>query len=77
MLNNTNSGRIIEKRKDKKNNIPACPMMGIGKESEVLCTQDACAWFVKSYKMCAVYLLGHNAAMDIKLKQAPKQDPKK
>lgn len=67
MLNNP--GRYAEKRKDKKGGIPACPLMSINQESERLCVQEGCAWYVKSYKMCSVYLLGHNAALDIKLKQ--------
>ena len=67
MLNNP--GRNKEKRKDKKGGIPACPLMSINQESERLCVQEGCAWYVKSYKMCSVYLLGHNAALDIKLKQ--------
>ncbi len=71
MLNNP--GRYAEKRKDKKSCIPACPLMSIGQPSEVLCIQEGCSWYVKSFKMCSVYLIGHNAALDIKLKQSPRK----
>lgn len=59
----------IEKRKDKKGGIPACPIMSINQPSELLCIQESCAWYVKNFKTCSVYLIGHNAAMDIKAKQ--------
>lgn len=62
-------GRYAEKRKDRQGGIPVCPMMSIGKDNEVLCIQDACAWYIRNFKMCSVYLLGHDAALDIKLKQ--------
>ena len=72
MLNN-NTARYAEKRKDRKGGIPACPIMSIGHTSEVLCIQEGCAWYVKNFKMCSVYLIGHNAAIDIKSKQTPRQ----
>ena len=71
-MQNSTSGKIIEKRKDKQGGIPVCPMLTIGQPSEVLCIQDACAWYVKSYKMCSIYLQGHNSALDIKQKQTKK-----
>ncbi|MCR5261281.1 MAG: hypothetical protein K6C94_05530 [Candidatus Gastranaerophilales bacterium] len=64
----TTTGQV-EKRKDRRGGIPACPIMSIAQPSEVLCIQDACAWYSKNYKMCAVFLVGHNAALDIKAKQ--------
>ncbi len=66
-------GRYAEKRQDKKGGIPGCPLMSINKDSVVLCMQEECAWYVKSFKMCSVYLMGHNAAMDIKIKQTPQR----
>lgn len=52
--------------------IPICPLMSAGNSIEVICAQEKCAWYVKSYKTCSMYLLGHNAVLNIKEKQAPK-----
>ena len=71
MLNNPGGSRIVEKRQDKKGGTPTCPLLTIREESDRLCLQENCAWYVKNYKVCSVYLLGHNAAVDIKLKQQP------
>ena len=65
--------RYVEKRKDKEGGTPSCPLLTIGSETDKLCMQETCAWYVKSYKVCSVYLLGHNAAVDIKLKQQPQR----
>lgn len=65
------TGRV-EKRKDRKGGIPACPIMSIAQPSEVLCIQEACAWYVKNFKTCSVYLIGHNASLDIKSKLTQK-----
>ncbi len=50
--------------------LPICPLMSAGNSIEVICAQDKCAWYVKSYKTCSVFLLGHNAVLDIKQKQS-------
>lgn len=50
--------------------IPICPLMSSGGGVELLCTQEKCAWYMKSYKTCSVYVLGHNAALEIKQKQS-------
>ena len=50
--------------------IPICPLMSAGNEIGVVCAQENCAWYMKNYKTCSVYLLGHNAVLDIKKKQA-------
>lgn len=63
----------IEKRKDKKGGIPACPIMSIAQPSEMLCIQESCAWYNKNFKTCSVYLIGYDAALDIKMKQVAKQ----
>ncbi len=49
--------------------IPKCPIMSAGHEIPVICEQEGCAWYMKNYKTCAVYILAHNAALDIKDKQ--------
>jgi hypothetical protein len=58
---------------DNKKNIPFCPLMTAGNSFEKVCTQDMCAWYLKGYKVCSVYMLAHNAAMEVQAKQAKKQ----
>jgi len=50
--------------------IPKCPVMSAGQDITIVCVQENCAWYLKNYKTCAVYILAHNAALDIKKKQA-------
>lgn len=52
--------------------IPFCPLMSSSGVKEVVCIQERCAWYLKKYKMCAMYLVAHNAALDIKDKQSKK-----
>ncbi len=49
--------------------LPVCPVMSAGKDIPQLCEQENCAWYLKNYKTCSVYVLAHNAALDIKKKQ--------
>ncbi|MFH0702021.1 MAG: hypothetical protein V2B14_00580 [bacterium] len=49
---------------------PICPLMSAGNEIPQICVEETCAWYMKSYKTCAVYVLSHNAALEIKKKQA-------
>jgi len=53
-------------------NIPYCPLMSAGTSTEVVCTQECCAWYLKNYKMCSMYVLAHNAALEIQAKQSTK-----
>lgn len=53
-------------------NIPYCPLMSAGNSIEVICTQERCAWYLKSYKTCSMYILAHNAALEIQQKQSGK-----
>ena len=46
--------------------IPICPLMSAGSDIEIVCAQEKCAWYLKNYKTCSVYLLAHNAALDAK-----------
>lgn len=55
---------------DKK--IPICPLMSAGNDVCIVCAQETCAWYMKNYKTCSVYLLAHNAVLDIKEKQSRK-----
>ncbi|MBR1753989.1 hypothetical protein IJ732_04055 [bacterium] len=45
--------------------IPICPLKSAGSEFDIICSQERCAWYIKPFKMCSVYMLGHKAAMDI------------
>ena len=54
------------------NQIPICPLMSAGHDITILCSQDKCAWYMKNYKTCSVYILAHDAALNIKEKQAKK-----
>lgn len=49
--------------------IPICPLMSAGNDIEIVCAQEKCAWYLKNYKTCSVYLMAHNAALEIKEKQ--------
>lgn len=53
-----------------KMGIPVCPIMSAGQDIEIVCAQEKCAWFMKSSKTCAVYVLAHKNLLDIKEKQA-------
>ncbi len=50
-------------------NTPYCPLKSAGNDVEVICSQERCAWFLKPYNTCSVYILAHNAALDIQEKQ--------
>lgn len=56
------------------NSIPICPIMSAGNDIQIVCSQERCAWYMKNYKTCSVYILAHNAVLDIKAKQPPKKD---
>lgn len=51
---------------------PYCPLMSAGSSIEVICTQERCAWYLKNYKMCSMYVMAHNAALEIQAKQSKK-----
>ena len=53
-------------------NIPYCPLMSAGNSVEIVCSQERCAWYLKNYQMCSVYIIAHNAAIDISKKQPKK-----
>lgn len=52
--------------------IPYCPLMSAGNTMEIVCSQEKCAWYLKNYKMCAMYIMAHNAALEIQSKQSRK-----
>ncbi len=47
-----------------------CPLMSAGSEYPIVCTQEKCAWYMKNYKTCSMYILAHDAALNIKTKQS-------
>lgn len=55
-----------------KEKIPYCPLMSAGQEYPIVCEQERCAWYLKSYKTCSIYVMAHNATLDIKQKQVKK-----
>ena len=56
----------------EKTSILYCPLMSAGKDIEIVCTQERCAWYLKNYKMCSMYIMAHNAALEIAEKQKGK-----
>lgn len=56
-----------------KKSIPICPLMTKGDEKPTICMQEYCAWYIQSLKTCGVYVLAHNALLDVKAKQAKQQ----
>ena len=51
--------------------IMKCPLMSSSDNNyNVLCQEEECAWYVKAFKSCAMYIIAHNAALDIKAKQS-------
>ncbi|MDD3594361.1 MAG: hypothetical protein PHX18_07020 [Candidatus Gastranaerophilales bacterium] len=49
--------------------IPKCPLMSAGGENIIVCQQEDCAWYMKNFKSCSIYILAHEAALNIKEKQ--------
>ncbi|MCR4880549.1 MAG: hypothetical protein K6A44_01165 [bacterium] len=49
--------------------IPKCPMMSGSDGNYVVCQQEDCAWYLKNLKTCAIYVLAHDAALNIRAKQ--------
>ena len=52
--------------------IPFCPLMSAGCDMDKVCMQDSCAWYLKKFKICSVYMIAHNAAMTVQARQAKK-----
>ena len=48
--------------------------MSAGNSIEVVCTQERCAWYLRNYKMCSMYVMAHNAALDIAEKQKQRRN---
>jgi hypothetical protein len=50
--------------------LPVCPLMS--GESNILCVEDQCAWYIPQVKKCAVMVLGYESAMRV---AQPKKTP--
>ena len=56
--------------RDQEKSIPLCPLMSVGPQVEIVCMQENCAWYLKNYKICSVYMMAHNSMLDVQAKQA-------
>ena len=62
--------------RDQEKSIPLCPLMRVGSQVEIVCMQENCAWYLKNYKICSVYMMAHNSMLDVQAKQAAKAKAK-
>ena len=53
--------------------IPFCPLMSVGANVDMVCTQERCAWYCGTVKKCSMYILAYNALLDANSKQVPKK----
>ena len=53
--------------------VTLCPLMSVGSQVEIVCMQENCAWYLKNYKLCSVYMLAYNSMLDVQAKQAAKK----
>ena len=54
---------------DNKRKIPVCPLLSAGSNDNRICMQENCAWYLKNYKICSVYMMAHNSMLDVQAKQ--------
>ena len=60
-------------RVEKDREIPVCPLMSVGSQVEIVCMQEACAWYLKNYKVCSVFMIAQNSLLDVQTKLKAKQ----
>lgn len=53
--------------------IPYCPLMSVGTNIDMVCTQDRCAWYVPSVKKCSIYMMAYNALLETNARQKATQ----
>ncbi len=46
-----------------------CPLLSSGTETPNMCLEEDCAFYLKSYKACSVYVIAYDSALNIKEKQ--------
>lgn len=55
---------------DIKKEIPFCPLLSVGQNVDMVCTQDRCAWYMPNVKKCSIYLTAYNALLEANARQA-------
>lgn len=55
---------------DIKKGIPFCPLLSVGQDVDMVCTQDRCAWYMPNVKKCSIYLTAYNALLEANARQA-------
>ncbi len=58
---------------DIKKGIPYCPLMSVGKDVDMVCTQERCAWYIPNIKKCSMYIMAYNALLEANSKQITKK----
>jgi hypothetical protein len=53
--------------------IPFCPLMSVGTNIDMVCTQERCAWYIPSVKKCSMYMLAYNALLETNARQKAAQ----
>lgn len=43
--------------------VPMCPLLS--SNHIALCVEDQCAWYIIPVKKCALYVLGHQSAVEL------------
>lgn len=51
-----------------------CPLLSSGKDIDMICLKEKCAWYLPAYKSCSIYVTAHDAALNIRSKQAQMQN---
>ena len=49
--------------------LQSCPLISAGKDLAHVCLEENCAWYLKSFKSCSVYVIGYQAALEVKKQQ--------
>lgn len=51
--------------------LPVCPLLSTRGDVNELCLAEHCAWFIAPVKKCALYVMGHQGALEIQKLQKP------
>jgi hypothetical protein len=52
-----------------KNELLVCPLMSVSANTDMMCVQERCAWFIPGTRKCSVYVMGYNAVLEVGAKQ--------
>ena len=58
---------------DIKREILFCPLMSVGQDVDMVCTQERCAWYIPNIRKCSMYIMAYNALLDANAKQVTKK----